>query len=419
MGITALQGDPIRDYVDWLWHSDGTELELTLTGGTGITLKRRIGQPWGIEFDDVVFDGVKTCCNACSFCFMSMLPEGMRDSLYLRDDDYRLSFLQGNFVTLTNTTDDDMQRIIDYRLTPLQVSLHAVTPSVRERIIGKNHARGIQALEQLLAAGIEIRVQIVLIPGVNDGEELDETLEWIKPRVGISSVGLVPYGYTQFATLQAVHTTQEAQKLLNKIAKYQEEERLETGRTRFMASDEFYRLAYGDAKDCMEHLPPAKHYDGYPQFEDGIGMLRSFVDEWRDLIPTCPATSPTPHNASSQIIIATGTAFASILRSLLDETPDGLFNSSLEVCGIANHFFGGNVDVAGLLTGRDLIDQLCGIISPLQNCVRLVICDVMLNSDGLFLDDMSPIPLAEALNVPVDVVSCSAKGLIEYLFSLQ
>lgn len=466
MQIVEVNGEQPRDYIDWLWFTDGEKIELALADGSQVVVQRNAGQPWGIDFDGVVFDGVKTCCNACTFCFMAMLPKGMRPSLFLRDDDYRLSFLQGNFVTLTNTTNADIERIIAQQLSPLHVSLHAITPEVRKQLIGKRQARGMEALEQLLAANIKIQVQIVLVPGINDTDELEKTLAWIEPKENITSVGIVPYGYTQYATLQEKFTVEAAQKVLDKLAIYQERSRLATGVTRFMVSDEFYRLAYPD--DFMRKLPPAEHYDGYPQFEDGIGMLRAFLDEWelhKGLFgatqKNCssvtknvtksyrPFVSGLDPQSYRPLILATGTAFAPVLQELIETLPQC---EHVTVRAITNTFFGGNVDVAGLITASDLIEQLADLktadapaactptglpaprppADPLTSrppadaptglptappALRplLVIPSVMLNENGLFLDDLAPKDVAQALNVELDVVSCNAEALIQYL----
>jgi putative radical SAM enzyme (TIGR03279 family) len=456
MQIAEVNGEQLRDYIDWLWFTDGEKIELTLADGSQVVVKRNAGQPWGIDFDGVVFDGVKTCCNTCTFCFMTMLPKGMRPSLFLRDDDYRLSFLQGNFVTLTNTTNADIERIIAQQLSPLHVSLHAITPEVRMQLIGKRQARGMEALEQLLAANIKIQVQIVLMPGINDTDELEKTLAWIEPKENITSVGIVPYGYTQYAALQEKFTAGAAQKVLDKLAIYQERSRRATGVTRFMVSDEFYRLAYPD--DFMRKLPPAEHYDGYPQFEDGIGMLRAFLDEWelhKGLFgatqKNCssvtknvtksyrPFVSPDPQSYRP-LILATGTAFAPVLQELIETLPQC---EHVTVRAITNTFFGGNVDVAGLITASDLIEQLVDLktadapaaCTPAGSLTSrppadaptglptdppalrplLVIPSVMLNENGLFLDDLAPKDVAQALNVELDVVSCNAEALIQYL----
>ena len=421
MELAAICGHPLRDYIDWLWYTDTNEVEIESVYGKAMMLRREAGEPWGVDFDGVVFDGIKTCCNTCSFCFMSMLPQSMRPSLYVHDDDYRLSFLQGNFVTLTNMTDEDIRRVIELRLSPLQVSLHAVTPEVRECLMGAHHARGIEVLELLLEAGIEVQVQIVVVAGVNDGEELDKTLAWIEPRTGIRSVGLVPCGYTRYADQEGIISAEKALKLLDILTIFQKRARATTGMTRFMASDEWYSLAYPGA--LLAKLPPAEAYDGYPQIEDGVGLLRSFIDEWRELSGTV-----LPRVFAQRTVIATGAAFAPVLQELMEESfgafaksDPGEPGTGIEVRAIENRFFGGNVEVAGLITARDIIEQLgdISLAHPQSSSLpRVVISDVMLNDDGLFLDDLRPDDVAGVLNLQVDVVSCTAKALVEYLQNL-
>jgi len=245
MAVQLVDGQPLGDILDWFWLADGAEVSLTIldsqqpgtvgteypaqvtrpavpvTGETGdskeILLRREWGEPWGIEFADPLFDGLRTCRNDCLFCFMKMLPSGMRPALYLRDDDYRLSFLQGNFVTLSNLSAADLQRIVAMHLSPLHVSLHAVTPAIREQLMGRNHQQGLDALEQLLAAGIEFHAQMVLMPGINDGAELERSLDWLAARPQFISTGIVPYGYTRHARLQTGYTPQQAAAVIAQV----------------------------------------------------------------------------------------------------------------------------------------------------------------------------------------------------------
>ena len=197
MSIEKVNGVVPKDLIDWRWEADGSlcELEVSVPGDDELyecVLERESGEDWGVDFVDVLFDGIKTCVNACQFCFMAMLPEDMRPSLSIRDDDYRLSFLQGNFVTLTNLTDEDVERIISHKLEPMNVSLHAISPDVRRNLIGARAARGIEVLEKLMDAGIEIHGQIVLCPNINDGEELDKTLDWVEAHQQIPLWPLFP-----------------------------------------------------------------------------------------------------------------------------------------------------------------------------------------------------------------------------------
>jgi putative radical SAM enzyme (TIGR03279 family) len=416
MVVLSVDGEPLRDIVDWLWLTDGAEIRLEVVGKRrsqagasdcepmcpesgckaarndvddaspelSFIVTRNIDETWGIAFEDPLFDGVMTCRNNCLFCFMNMLPNGLRQALYVRDDDYRLSFLQGNFVTLTNLTAADVERIIDMRLSPLHVSLHAVTPQVRERLIGRHQAWGLEALEQLLAAGIELHVQVVLVPGINDGGELDATLRWIEQRPGILSAGIVPYGYTRYARLQASYAEpQQAQAVLAQIEPYQRRTRQAHGVSLFQPSDEFYCNAYPLA--IAEHLPPANYYDSYPQFEDGIGLLRAFTDEWQATIAGLTGEEHWPLAS-----LVCGTAFARFFQPLLAASP---LAGRLGLLPVENRFFGGNIDVSGLLTATDIIEQLgsrlkhgaCKSRSRNQNPIRSA-----RPSGQLQLNDASP-----------------------------
>jgi putative radical SAM enzyme (TIGR03279 family) len=319
---------------------------------------------------------------------MTMLPTGMRPALYLRDDDYRLSFLQGNFVTLTNLSAADVRRIIRYHLSPLHVSLHAITPAVRKQLMGGNHARGIEVLERLLNAGIEVHAQVVLTPGINSGDELNATLAWVEERPNILSVGIVPYGFTRYARLQTSFTSSEARDLIEQMAPFQERSRERNGMTRFQLADEWYLLANVTP-------PPAEHYDGYPQFEDGIGMLRAFEDEW-----TTPQTTIRPQPQENTLFV-TGEAFAPTLKRLITQR----FAQSAqgpEVRAIRNNFFGGNVNVTGLLTAHDIISQLKKQGLPPQSTV--FIPKVVFNADGLTLDDRTLHDISHALNCPTHLI---------------
>lgn len=199
--LTQVDGHPLRDIIDWRWYSDGAVIEIGYVDCDGeegsVTLEREAGEAWGFGFEKAIFDEVIQCKNACKFCFMRQLPDDARASLTLRDDDYRLSFLQGTFVTFTNLTAADEARIVEQSISPLRYSLHAVSPGVRRDIIGKNAPHGIEAAQHLLDAGIQLHAQIVLMPGVNDGEELARTLDWAYARPNIISVGIVPLGYTK------------------------------------------------------------------------------------------------------------------------------------------------------------------------------------------------------------------------------
>jgi putative radical SAM enzyme (TIGR03279 family) len=390
MTILGVDGEPLNDILDWQWLTDDVEVVLEYKASSPdnappndapiklVVLHRNPGEAWGIEFSDVLFDGLRRCVNSCSFCFMRMLPKGMRPTLYVRDDDYRLSFLHGNFVTLTNLSDEDIERVIRMRLSPLHVSLHAVDPAVRRHMMGSNHARGIEMLEQLLAAGIEFKAQIVLMPGVNDGAVLDETLIWIAARPGITATGVVPYGHTRYARVQQGFDAPESARAIIR--------QLEHLAPQVQLADEFYLKAWPGALPA--HLPAASYYGEFPLLEDGIGMVRQFVDRY--------GTEPVPVGLGTQEehLLVTGEAFAAVLHELWPAYRQ-------HILPIKNDFFGGNVDVAGLLTAKDIIRQAAH-----HKALELVLPSAMFNDEGLTLDDKTAADIAEALDTTVAVLEC-------------
>ncbi len=382
MRVLSVDGAPLADMIDWLWEaSDATCALEVLDERDGLIdtayLERLPGEDWGIEFDGAVFDGMRTCVNACTFCFMRMLPPHMRGTLYIRDDDYRLSFLQGNFVTLTNLSDEDVERIITHRLSPMNVSLHAVSPDVRRRLMGRNAARGMEVLERLIAADIEIHAQIVLVPGENDGEELDRTLAWCAERTQVTSLGIVPLGYTRFQerfTASYSDDPARARAVIEQVRPYQERARAERGRTVFQLADEFYL-------DAGLPVPEASTYDGYPQYYDGIGMIRSYLDEASELRSAEAAriagVRERLHAAGMELVVLSGVAAAPTIERFVGE--DGLAG---RVLPIENDYFGGNVDVTGLICACDILAQLPGDLTR----VMLIVPDVIFNADGVTLD---------------------------------
>lgn len=400
MLITHVNGAELRDLITWNWEADHTDVYLEGTAHPGTpaefdfecTLTRDFGQDWGLTFDGAIFDGMRLCCNNCSFCFMKMLPKGMRKTLYMRDDDYRLSFLQGNFVTLTNMSDADVQRVIQMRLEPLNVSLHAISPEVRLPLIGPHAARGVEVLEQLLAAGLEIHGQIVLVPHVNDGAELEKTLAWIEQRPLITSVGIVPLGFTKhqddFTSSYSSDPALAAQ-VVDIVTPYQQRSRARRGSTCYQLSDEFYLFSHGTP-------PPAEAYDGYPQYYDGIGMVRSFLDEMQALTADKPlmarlaSTAQTLARSAGRLDLVCGEAVRGITRQLCRAL--GLEAVS-RVHAIRNDYFGGNVDVTGLITAQDLLAQLPACLAG----SRLFLPEIMFNADGMTLDGSSTPELLELL----------------------
>lgn len=384
MRIVTVNGVEPRDIIDWRWEADGGWCDLEVfdpTDGTTTSceLEREPGEDWGIEFTDVLFDGIRTCLNACVFCFMAMLPKEARATLTLRDDDYRLSFLQGNFVTLTNVTDEDVDRIITCGLKPMNVSIHAISADVRRKMIGAHAARGVEVLEALCEAGVEVHAQIVLCPGINDGEELHRTLDWVEERQNITSLAIVPMGYTKHSKRfdRSFSDDVEASRaVVRLIEPYQERARAALGNTRFQLSDEFY-------VDADLPVPPAETYDGYPQFYDGIGMLRSFLDESAlvrsERAGECEAVNAALAKGGLGAVLVCGEAAEktiAVFARLL--SPEGRVWTQ----AILNDYFGGDVNVTGLIVSCDLLAQLADDLTD----TVVVLPEVMFNFDHVTLD---------------------------------
>lgn len=384
MRVETVNGVAPRDLIDWRWEADGAYCELEVfdprDGTTSpCELFREPGQDWGIDFTDVLFDGIRTCVNACQFCFMAMLPREARATLTVRDDDYRLSFLQGNFVTLTNVSDEEAERIVSCGLSPMNVSIHAVTPEVRRSLIGRHADRGIEVLERLLQGGIEVHAQIVLCPGINDGAELAATLDWVEARPGITSLAVVPLGYTKHSRRfkRSYSDDVEASRaVIRVIEPYQRRARETLGITRFQLSDEFY-------VDARVEVPPAETYDGYPQFYDGIGMLRSFLDEAalvaRERAGELALVDRSLAQGGLRLVLVCGEAAAEtidVFARIL--SPSG----RARVRSIRNDYFGGDVNVTGLIVSEDLLAQLPDDLSG----TLVVLPEVMFNFDKLTLD---------------------------------
>lgn len=396
--VVAVDGEPVRDIIDWWWLTDERYLTLgLLRDGKHLEfdIEREPGVPLGVFFAVPLFDGIRECDNACSFCFVSGLPRGLRPALYVRDDDYRLSFLTGNFVTLTNVSDADVSRIIEQHLSPLHVSVHAVSPEVRAVLVCPTaEDRALEVLDRLLDAGIEAHVQIVLVPGVNDGKVLTETLEYLSRRANVLSVGCVPMAYTAHQSRwTASYERGSAQEVLRLVQAWQDRMRDKRGVGWVYAADEFYLLA-GEEFPCVEA------YDGFPQYENGIGMVRAFLDEFR------PAGPPK----RGQVLV-TGELFAPVLAEAL--ALSGW--QDVRVLPVRNDLFGGNVSVAGLLGGKDI----AATIRRDGGGGVYWVPEVVLNSDGLLLDGVEAADLADISGADVRFLASGAGSLMEALTEMR
>lgn len=394
--VVAVDSAPLHDVIDWWWLTDEPYFTLDVRRGDErleIEVEREPAEPLGVSFTDTLFDGIRECDNACAFCFVSALPAGLRPALYVRDDDYRLSFLAGNFVTLTNVDDDDVDRIVEQHLSPLHVSVHATDPDVRAQLICPTaEDRALEILDELLDEGIEVHIQIVLVPGMNDGPVLDETLAYLAEREGIVSVGCVPMGYTEHQQRwRASYNADSAAAVLALLHRWQTRMRAERERGWVYAADEFYLLA-------GEQLPPAAAYDGFPQFENGIGMASAFLDEF----------APVERHPAPATVV-TGALFAPVLRHALVEAGW----TRVRVLPVHNALFGGNVAVTGLLGGRDI----AAAIRADDARGTYYVPDVVVNSDGLLLDDVPAAQLSALAGADVRLTGSDAGSLVEALSS--
>jgi len=412
--VLDVNGQPVRDVLDWWWLTADAPFTVRVDRGGeshSLTVAETAGEPLGVSFSDVLFEPIRECENACVFCFVAGLPDGLRPALYIRDDDYRLSFLSGNFVTLTNLTDEDVARIKLQRLSPLHVSVHAVDPGVRSALMCVTvEDRALDYLDELLSAGIEVHVQIVLLAGINDGDVLDETLTYLAHRPGVRSVGVVPMGFTRHQTRwTSSWTPVTAATLVSQLTPWQERLRAERGVAWVYPADEFYLLA-------RLPVPAAADYDGFPQYENGIGMVASFAEEFRARASGGGAVAAwvrrlLRRRARVTATLLTGELFAPALRELIVE---GGW-SNVRVLAVRNTLLGGNVSVTGLLGGHDIVDAV--VTDGSQGTYLLP--DVVVNSDGLLLDDVPASDLSGLTRANVCIVGRDAESLIDALSKRQ
>jgi NifB/MoaA-like Fe-S oxidoreductase len=421
------------DVIEYQQLVDESDVELGFRrNGRDETLgiSKPAGSPLGLRLNASIFDRVQTCDNHCEFCFIYQLPPGMRTTLYLKDDDYRLSFLYGNFTTLTRFTELDLARVIEERLGPLYVSIHATDPEIRAGMLrNPRGATSLRWLRALLDNGVEVHGQIVLCPGVNSGAVLERTCTEIIARYPrLASVGIVPLGLSKHGreTTLTTHTAQTAASDLEIVHFWQDRALDRLGRRMFFASDELYLVA-------GEQVPSADQYEGFDQHENGIGMIRSFLDElaeselgrhsnfpeatgaWSE-IPAAPAEGyrePRPEHrgaaeeAEGPVVIVTGEYAARVFDSVLPRL-EKLAQRRLRILPVSNEFFGGNVAVAGLLVGSDVAAALSSDTAPAR---RYLIPNTAVPG-GRFLDDVDIAEVAGSTGAPVDVVQPTIAGLL-------
>jgi putative radical SAM enzyme (TIGR03279 family) len=421
--LLFLNGRSPRDVIEYSLLVDEPDLDLVvrrrgLAEPFPITVTKEPGEPLGVEVSSAVFDRVRTCDNHCEFCFIHQLPKGMRRSLSLKDDDYRLSFLYGNFTTLTRFTEMDLERVLTERLSPLFVSIHATDPDVRADMLrNRRGATSLRWLGALLDGGIEVHGQVVVCPGKNDGAILHDTLAGVLDRYPqLATVACVPLGVSRFSHESAMrpHSRDEAAAVCDTVEEWQEIFLAALGRRMVFAADEYYLMA-------ERPFPAAHTYEGFPQHENGLGMARAFEaafggDERAALgvrpgffaaVDGAPAAGYRAARSGpdrgahaaldAPVAILTGEYGALVLGPLVDS----LDREDIRLVPVANHFFGGNIGVSGLLTGTDLIE----VLDHQPEGHRYLLPDSCL-SEGRFLDDLTVGDLPRAVEVvPTDGLS--------------
>ena len=412
--LRSVNGHRIVDVLDYKFYSYDPDLDLELTSDEGetrmVSLSKDVGEDLGLEFETYLMDRARSCANKCVFCFVDQLPAGMRETLYFKDDDARLSFLMGNYITLTNLSRRELDRICDLHISPINISVHATDPEVRKTLLGSR--RGGEAMEimgRFAKAGIVMNCQIVACPGLNDGPVLQQSMEELAalfPRV--RSVSVVPVGITKHRDgLYPLrpYEKDEAAAVVRQVEGFARG-CLERYDSRiFWCSDEFYIQAGLD-------LPEDEYYEEYTQLENGVGMLRLLEVECRGA-----AYSAEEGVRVKPFSVATGVAAAPYLRKIIDRAAASCHTElNYRVYPVVNRFFGETITVAGLLTGRDLMDQLKG-----QDLgTRLLISETMLrHGETVFLDDVTVEELSAALGVPVIPVPQDGFALFDAIFASE
>ena len=431
--VLAVNGQSIRDQLDYRFQATEDLVELTVVhdGDEGVVeFEKHPDESLGIEFSDDAFDGTTLCNNKCFFCFLKGLPKGLRKTLYVKDDDYRLSFEHGNFVTLTNLNDDDWIRLESQRLSPLNISVHATDPELRRRMLGNATAPDVQSqLRRLAEIGIEANTQVVLCPGMNDGAALDETIGELLTHANVISVGVVPVGASldaearlgsrsspaasdaedQDAAFMRGFEAMEARAVLRQVRRWQRRATDAPGIASVFASDEFYLRA-------KARIPAAKTYAGFPQWENGVGMVRTLIDDWRATKRRLHRGTLAP-SPGTRVTIACGTLIGPTLARLAEEVEERT-GTRINVVPVDNTLFGSRVNVSGLLPGRAFIEQLGNLPeSALGNTVFLP--RASLDYFGKhFLDDVTPDQVCAAIKRPIAFAS-NLSEVIEWMSGVE
>lgn len=407
--LLSINGQEIEDVFDYHFLADDEEIVLLIEKPFGeqweLEIEKDAQEDLGIVFEQNLMDEYRSCRNKCMFCFIDQMPKGMRPTLYFKDDDARLSFLQGNYITLTNMSDKDIDRIIRYRLEPINISFHTTNPDLRCRMLHNRFAGdALKKVDTLYEAGIEMNGQIVLCRDVNDKEELARTIRDLTGYMPyLQSVSVVPVGMTKYREGLAPlvpFDKESAIRTLELIHSWQDRIYAKTGRYFIQAGDEWYLLA-------EKPIPPKERYDGYLQLENGVGMLRLLMDEFEEGMQ-----AEAGDGRRRRISIATGRLAAPVIRRLTGQFQRAYPHVEVQVHAIENVFFGERITVSGLVTAQDLIGQLAGTDLGEQ---LLLPVNMLRASENVFLDDYTTEQVSEKLGVPLRFVQPGGQDLIDAL----
>lgn len=403
--LMTIDGHELEDVFDYEYYMGSESLVAVVEKEDGEEWELEIehhGEDLGLSFENGLMSPYRSCRNRCMFCFIDQMPKGMRDTLYFKDDDSRLSFLQGNYVTLTNMTDRDVERIIRFKLSPINISVHATNPELRCRMLGNRFAgEALKKMDRLYEAGTPMNGQIVVCKGVNDGNELDRTIRDLSAYIPcMESVSVVPVGLTKFR--EGLHPLEpigreDAADIIDRVERWQRKLFAEHGTHFAHASDELYILA-------GREMPEPDRYDGYVQLENGVGMIRLMGEEVREALMELEGD-----DRREELSIATGLLACDYLRGYVGQIQEKFPGVSAHVYPVANEFFGESITVSGLVTGRDLVGALKGR----DLGARLLLPACMFRSgEEVFLDDMTREEVKNALQVPVDIVKSSGYDFV-------
>lgn len=407
--LLEINGNNIEDVFDYHYFMNEEYVELLVRKADGeeweLEIEKEFEEDLGLSFENGMMDDYRHCTNKCIFCFIDQMPPGMRETLYFKDDDTRLSFLQGNYVTLTNLKEKDVEKIIKYKLSPINISFQTTNPQLRCKMLHNRFAgESLKIVDKLIEAGITINGQIVLCKNWNDGEELERSLRDLYQYLpNLQSVSVVPVGLSKFREgLEPLEPfkKEDAKQIIALIEKWQKKAYGEYGLHFIHASDEWYLLA-------EEELPEESSYDGYLQLENGVGMLRLLESEFHDAL-----TKKSGDQISRKISIATGKLAAPVLRKFMEELKEKYPNTEVNVYDITNEFFGEKITVAGLITGQDLKKQLKGKDLGTK---LLLPCHMLRSGEEVFLDDVTVSELSEYLQIPIEIVDSDGAVLLHHV----